>query len=305
MSGFSAAWLGLREPADHRARALELIGRLPRRFDAIVDLGCGTGSHLRWLAPRLESPQRWLLLDHDAELLAAATAEIEVWAERGGGQVRATRAGLEAMGARLENTGAELEVMGPGLQITGPGLDCSCTSVQYDLSRGLSALELPRSCLVTTAALLDLVSFDWLSDLVSRVATARASVLWALSYDGRIAITPAHDFDARLVALQNRHQLTDKGFGPALGPAAWRVAHELLEQAGYRVESRDSSWHCDGRDGALLSELVLGWAEAAVEIAPGDSESITHWRDERQRQIAAGELALTVGHRDLAAWPER
>ena len=77
MSGFSAEWLALREPADSAARAPRVTqavadataGRTPLR---IVDLGCGTGSNVRYLASRLPQPQAWRLVDHDPALLAAA-----------------------------------------------------------------------------------------------------------------------------------------------------------------------------------------------------------------------------------------
>ncbi len=69
----SAAWLALREPADAGARSTalvdELVSLLPRRRLVIHDLGCGTGAMVRWLAPRLPVPQRWVLHDRDAELL--------------------------------------------------------------------------------------------------------------------------------------------------------------------------------------------------------------------------------------------
>mgnify|MGYP001363851397 CR=1 FL=1 len=72
---FDAAWLELREEIDHGSRA---AGALPplrswwatREASAVLDLGCGTGSNLRYLAPLLPEPQRWTLLDHDADLLA-------------------------------------------------------------------------------------------------------------------------------------------------------------------------------------------------------------------------------------------
>src|SRR5207249_1472200 len=64
MTRVSAAWLGLREPADAAARAAELVEPVRRRLAvtprAVVhDLGSGTGSMGRWLAPRLPGPQRW------------------------------------------------------------------------------------------------------------------------------------------------------------------------------------------------------------------------------------------------------
>jgi hypothetical protein len=72
---FSADWLSLREPPDRTARSARLRGRVAdwgRAHDAlrIVDLGSGTGSGLRWLAPALPVVQDWWLVDHDAELLA-------------------------------------------------------------------------------------------------------------------------------------------------------------------------------------------------------------------------------------------
>jgi SAM-dependent methyltransferase len=79
-------WLGLREPADHAARAGSLADRLADRLGAwpgardvvVRDVGCGTGSMGRWLAPRLARPQRWVLQDRDADLARRAAAATPV-----------------------------------------------------------------------------------------------------------------------------------------------------------------------------------------------------------------------------------
>ncbi|HEY2795214.1 MAG TPA: class I SAM-dependent methyltransferase [Micromonosporaceae bacterium] len=76
----SADWLALREPADAAARSAELVAECVRRLPVgpltIHDLGCGTGSMSRWLAPRLASPQRWILYDRDPELLEVAAKDV-------------------------------------------------------------------------------------------------------------------------------------------------------------------------------------------------------------------------------------
>ncbi|AXB44633.1 methyltransferase domain-containing protein [Amycolatopsis albispora] len=75
MSEFSSEWLALREPADAAARAEELLEPLRKRLRTplhIRDLGSGTGSMVRWLAPRLPGPQHWTLHDRDPALLAVA-----------------------------------------------------------------------------------------------------------------------------------------------------------------------------------------------------------------------------------------
>jgi Methyltransferase domain len=71
---FSETWLGLREPADAAARARDLVALLPGPIRTIRDLGCGTGSLGRWLAPQLPGPQHWIMSDRDPALLAHAAA---------------------------------------------------------------------------------------------------------------------------------------------------------------------------------------------------------------------------------------
>ena len=73
---FSATWLGLREPADAAARSAELVDLVPGPVRTIRDLGCGTGSLGRWLAPRLPGPQHWIMVDRDPALLAHAAANM-------------------------------------------------------------------------------------------------------------------------------------------------------------------------------------------------------------------------------------
>lgn len=81
MSGhFQADWLTLREPVDHQARSRMLGQRLQswcgsRRRLCVLDLGTGTGSNRRFLAPLLPADQHWTLVDHDPALLALATAK--------------------------------------------------------------------------------------------------------------------------------------------------------------------------------------------------------------------------------------
>ena len=73
--GFAADWLTLREPADRAARdtgllsqAIDLAGPDP----VVMDLGCGTGSTVRAMAPLLPDSTSWRLVDNDEALLELA-----------------------------------------------------------------------------------------------------------------------------------------------------------------------------------------------------------------------------------------
>lgn len=79
---FSADWLALREPADHAARDPILLRRAAEFAIAaagggapvIVDLGCGTGSTARAMAPFLPNGAEWRLVDNDRRLLDLAVS---------------------------------------------------------------------------------------------------------------------------------------------------------------------------------------------------------------------------------------
>jgi hypothetical protein len=77
----SPSWLELREPADAAARSGALAERLRRHLGpgrlVIHDLGGGSGAMGRWLAPRLDGPQHWVVHDRDERLLALAAATFQ------------------------------------------------------------------------------------------------------------------------------------------------------------------------------------------------------------------------------------
>lgn len=287
MSGFSGTWLELREPADAAARSAALgtvLDQWLRRHRPgpqplqVLDLGCGTGAGLRWLAPRLRAPQRWLLLDHDRALLAELPERLARWAA--------------ARGARVAHDG------GAGLQ-AGPGLHARWAHAE--LAHALPALHGVH--LLTASALLDLVSRRWLARLADACAGAGTALLLALAYDGRVALAPRHAMDPRLRDAVNGHQRRDKGFGPALGPAAAAAAAALLGARGYRVLARRSDWLLGPDQAPLARALLDGWARAATELPAIEPGELARWR--RWRAARAGDpgARLRVGHVDLLALP--
>jgi hypothetical protein len=77
MSGFSSAWLALREPYDVAARNQVVLDAVLAAFRgqgsiSVVDLACGTGSTLRAIGGRLPARQSWRLVDNDLGLLGSA-----------------------------------------------------------------------------------------------------------------------------------------------------------------------------------------------------------------------------------------
>ena len=153
MTGFHPDWLALREPYDHAARDDRLASRLDGWLDAgsgsrIMDLGCGTGSNLRYLGPRLPQTLAWRLVDHDDGLLTAL-------ARSDGFDVRRQETVLHDL--------TDLE----GLPFDGS--DAVVASALMDLVSEAWFAELAARCSEAGAALLFVLNYsgrmDWLPEL--------------------------------------------------------------------------------------------------------------------------------------------
>jgi len=291
---FEAGWLELREPVDSESRARPLERLLAERLRArgrdrlaIADLGAGTGSNLRHLAPRLADArgghQHWRLLDADPALLAEVPGRIRTWAHARGYGVVDKDTGLEVTG-RAEAP-----------------FTLDVTTQESDLSR--DPLPVDRVDLVTGSALLDLVSRAWLQAFARRLRESGAACLIALSYDGHIAWQPSIAGDEEVMRLVNRHQRGEKTFGQALGPDGGAVAAAELESAGFTVDTAQAPWRLGPDDQALQQHLHAGWAAAASEAAPHRAEAIRAWLERRMDLLESGQGHVTVGHLDVLALP--
>jgi len=261
VSGFSAEWLSLREPADVAARSAAVTRLVTETLQShsvvrIVDLGSGTGSNVRYLSARLPGAQHWQLMDNDPALLDKARSLTSV---------------------DMETRVADL--------------------------RHLDGSAFQRSDLVTASALLDLVSESWMRTLVQHCHEHQVALLAALNYDGRIECSPADEDDGFVCELVNRHQRTDKGFGPALGPDAGVRFETLLRDAGYTVLREKSDWRLGIAESELQRQLISGWAAAAIELAGPDAGRIRMWERRRLDAVDQQRSGIVVGHDDIGAIP--
>lgn len=270
MSAFTQDWLGLREPADRRARDAGLLAAVAShvasmRSLVVTDLGCGTGATLRALAPRLAQPQRWRLVDHDPALLA-----------------RAQRAA-------------------DGLPGAGP---VSVEPLRANLRDEIEAVIALEAQLVTTSAFLDLVSAAWIDRLVGALARHRRPFYAALSYDGRAGCLPADPLDAPVLSAFSHHQRRDKGLGGALGPDAAAATVGALETAGFAVRTARADWLLEPHEAELQRQLVLGWHQAVAETGRLPATALDRWLAHRLAAVDEGRSRLQVGHLDLWAVPQ-
>lgn len=266
MSGFSADWLALREPFDVAARDDALAGR----FLAAV-------------------PRGGMIVD----LGAGAGSNI--------GRLRALAA-RDGRSFAWRHVDADRDLIAVArARFAG---DAAVGFLECDLAAALEA-ALDGAAAATCAALIDLVSASWIERFAGLLAQRRMPLLAVLTYDGRMEWSPADPADATVAGAFHRDMARDKGFGPALGPAAPAALADALRARGAAVVMSASDWRIGPADPAMLAAMRAGIGDAArAAAAPPQTETVAAWSARRADDLAAGRLSLVVGHQDLAAtWP--
>jgi SAM-dependent methyltransferase len=262
---FSAAWLSLREPFDGRARNPRIMQA------AFAALGTLSSVNITDLACGTGSTYR---------ALSPKISAKQNWRLVDNDLSLLARASKQA-----------------------PSALARISALPVDLARDVEVALDGALDLVTTSALLDLVSAEWLERLAVEVAVRRVPFYAALTYNGRIAFDPADSFDPAIIDAVNRHQRRDKGFGPALGPSAADAAVRQFEAVGYLVEEGLSDWAFLPADREIQREILAGWAAAAGELGDLPLKDIASWLARRQVWVSTGASRIEVGHVDFLARP--
>jgi SAM-dependent methyltransferase len=261
---FSAEWLTLREPFDMRARNTEVL-------DAV--------------AAAFQGKQGLSIVD-----LGSGT----------GSTLRALSPRLpKSQRWTLVDNDPVLLAEAYALTATA-GIEVETT--QFDLTNDVGPL-FDGADLITASALIDLVSEPWLANMAAAAAARSIPVYIALTYDGRVAFGKGDLFDARMIAAVNKHQRTDKGFGPALGPRAASAAKRIFKSLGYAFKEGKSDWRTAGGDTKFQLELIEGWYTAAREMEAMSDEGMDAFYIHHTRMAEAGMQTIDVGHVDFFAQP--
>lgn len=264
--GFSPAWLDLREAADAGARNALLQARLAE-----------------WCAGQ----ERLKILD-----LGAGT----------GANPRFMRPSLPAgQDWVLVERDRDLIAAGAARLASGPA---PFRYLTLDLARDLERLEAEHPALITASALLDLVGTGWLQRLAALRERLGAALHLVLSVDGRVRWSPLDRDDAAVMALVGRHQRSDKGFGPALGPEAALVLHRLLATAPGELLLGRGDWRLGPGDAALQAGLLAGYVSAAADVDPSRSATVRQWGERRAALLPEPGAGVLVGHLDLLFLPD-
>jgi len=284
---FDLDWLDRREGFDAIARDIDLAEHLARALPArprLLDLGAGTGSLFRWLAPIIHRAQAWTLVDADAGLIDEAFEAIA------------------AFGAEIG-----LTITFPSrrtLLLHAPGGAWRVEGLVADLRGSPGNLPLINADAVVNSALCDLVSEAWITGMAAAIAARKIPFYAALNVTGRDVFSPPCRGDAEVARGFRRDQSRDKGFsGRALGPTAPALIASAFGALGYEVATARSDWHVPRQASGMAADLAEGHAQAAARMERRAQPRIQGWYEARMRQAMQGRLSVRIGHRDVLALP--
>ena len=265
MSGFSIEWLDLREAADHRARDERLLKIAAKWVDD------------------LKTPDR-VIVD-----LGSGT----------GSTLRALKRANHQMSSVLWRlVDNDCEVLAEAIRRHAN--ENLIEEYVIDLS-DTRKLPLENMCLVTTSALLDLVSANFIRELSHRIKKAASfhsvGLYSALNYDGHIDWTPFHPLDGRILDSFNNDQRRDKGFGLALGPDAAEFLQTQFEAGEFEVFSASSPWQLQPSDETLTNSLIDGIANVALQSSSLTNSEVMEWKEFRLKNVKS--CSCFVGHVDV------
>lgn len=259
-------WLRLRQAADHAARSTTLTTLIaealgPGRPLRILDLGTGTGSNIRYLAPRLGGAQDWLAVDKDAALLTEA-------AERS-------------------------QSIAPDVHVATRALDLGSLAAAdiFDGRRLVTASALLD--LVSERWL------RWVAQQCRRVSAAALFTITYSGRNACDPVDP--DDQHVFALFNRHQLTDKGLGGPACGPAGTEAAARCFTDEGYEVRIEPSDWKIGSGAREFQRQLIDGWAVAATEMAPQEASAIAAWQQRRVAHVAAGRSRVVVGHHDLAA----
>ena len=281
---FNLSWITQRENYDNNSRSSLLNNFLIKnkdRINNIIDLGCGTGSFLRWCFKNKIAINKIIMIDHNKKLLNQAPIIFsKYFREKKFLFNKISRRKFE-----VENT-----LKTKNIEII---------LKEDDISSALQQIN--QYNLISLSAVADLLSKTFIRKLLNKVSSNKL-IYFSICFNGIIKWNPINKFDKYIINNFNRHQKQDKGTGLALGSECAKYIKSYSQKKGYKCLKKDSSWLVKSNkqpDQLFQHQYIKTIIKALKEDDITDKNILKEWHAERTKKIESKKSNLVVKHDDI------
>ena len=281
---FSKSWINMRIHYDDLARSTILIDFVKKQNASnnykLVDMCTGSGSFLIWTLKRGLLFTDTILIDNDMNLLKSIKSNMRRY--------------LKNIFTIKSNTNNLNLVISDALQknsnVKIKKADCD-TYHMKDLD----------TYVISYSAALDLMSKSSIDTSLKKIEKNNI-LFYSLCFDGTIKWKKSHPFDKYITSFFNNHQMSDKGFGKALGYKSISFVTQRAKKLGYTVKTADSPWvvsNKSNQDKLFLKRYILDIKKTLYHMEGIDRSMLRLWYSEKLDQILNKKIKVHVGHKDL------
>ena len=281
---FNESWLTEREFFDHQSRSNLLMNEIKKDSKVInnlVDLGCGTGSFLRWYICKKLTFDTGILIDNDRKLLNSIGPIFRRFFKDKNCTIKKLDTNKYQFFDLSFQQSSKILLNNKDL------FNLSFKFNQYDL--------------ISLSALADLLSKKYIKKLLSSVDKDKY-IYFSLCFNGKIKWLPTNEFDKYITRQFNRHQIQNKGFGIALGSENIKYIESIAKEKSYSFFKKDSSWKIDtfSNKSKLFQQKYLRIVSNALKNDDRTDKNILKlWISKRMELIKSKKSKLNVGHNDI------
>jgi SAM-dependent methyltransferase len=281
---FRLSWINAREEYDFLARSnllCEYFNKNKQNSIRIIDLGCGTGSFLRWCYYTKINFDEMLLVDHDKKLLNQFLI--------------ITKKFLNKYDYKIsKQTSTSFDIMKKNIIKKN-----NVKLKKQDILMTLSIIN--EYNLISLSAIADILPKIFITNLFSSVEPKKI-IYFSICFNGKIKWNIVNEHDKYIISRFNNHQQSLKDDIYAMGAKSIKLIKNLSKRKKFNLLHKDSSWIIASKknsDKLFQKQYLKTIYNALKKDKETNNDILSNWYKFRIKKIDLHKSNLVVGHEDI------